>query len=154
MAARVVAESLVALILTVILTIAVVGTLDFLSGSDVVTSFVEQAPSTVFPVLWPALGLWAVLVIIGNSRNSRRASAWKFLTNLISALAAGVVNVLIFTVLAFSGGGGWALLLVGIAIAVVVAFLVAAAIALALTHFVFFRHGIAPAQQETETAVA
>lgn len=146
MAARVVAETIVGFILTVTLTIAVIGLLDLLSGTDAATSFLQLAPSTVAGTLWPALALWAALVTIGNIRNRHRASVWKFLTNLVSAIAAGIVNVVAFTVIAFSGEGGWALLLVGIVLAAVIGFVVAAALGLALTHFVFFRHPGPPAQ--------
>lgn len=145
MVARVVAETIVGLVLTALLAIVAVGLLDFVSGTDAATSFLELAPSTVFGVLWPALTLWAPLLVVGNIRNRHRASAWKFFTNLTSAVVAGIVNVVVFTVIAFSGGG-WALLLVGIVLAAVIGFVVGAAVALALTHFVFFKAAARSAQ--------
>ena len=143
MTGRAIAETVVGLVLTALFAIAGAGLLELSQGTDPAEAFLDAGPRLILATFALPGALWAVLLLIGNIRNRRRASGWAYLTNQVSALVVAVLGVggwLAFALVQ----GGWALLLVGIAIVAALFFLAASIPALLLTHFAFFRHGPAP----------
>lgn len=138
MTGRAIAETAVALVIALVLTIAACGLLELADGTETATAFFDAAPRTVFGILWPALLLWTVLVLVGNLRNRLQAPGRKFLTGVMFTIAAclvGAIGWLIFGMIA----GGWGLLLFAIALFPTVFFFMAAVLALWVTHLGFFR---------------
>ena len=77
-------------------------------------------------------------MIVGNVLHRNRRPGARVLHNLLSALGASLVNVVVFVVIGLTAGG-WATLLVAIVLMAAIAFLVAAAIAIPVTHLALFR---------------
>jgi hypothetical protein len=143
MTGRAVAETLVGFVLTTLLVLVAAGLLEFSQGADPAEAFLDSGPRLIFGTFAIPGAVWAVLLLIGNIRNRRRASGWAYLTNQLSAVVVAVLGVVGWLVVAMVQGG-WALLIVGIVMFVALLFVGASIPALLLTHFAFFRHGAAP----------
>ena len=135
---RIVAETVVGILLTLLVMWLIIGALNSIDSTDPAGAFLSEAPSLMFGAFWIGLGLWAVLVVLGNVLHRNRRPRDRVLHNLLSALGASLVNVIVFLVIGFTAGG-WAMLLVAIVIMAALAFLAAAAIAIPLTHLVLLR---------------
>jgi hypothetical protein len=135
---RMLAETVVGILLTLVLMWLIIGGLNSIDSPDLAGAFLADAPSLMFGAFWIALGLWVILVVIGNGIHRNRPPRARVLHNLLSALGASLANVLVFVVIGITAGG-WAMLLVAIVLMAAVAFLVAAGIAIPLTHLVLFR---------------
>ncbi|MHA6669269.1 hypothetical protein ACX3O0_10420 [Homoserinimonas sp. A447] len=138
MTGRAIAETVVALLVALVLTIVGIALLDLVDGADATTAFFDTSPRLVFGVLWPVLALWTLLVLIGNLRNRLRASGMKFLTGVVSTIVACVLTAVGWLVFSLVGGG-WGLFLFAITLVPTVFFFVAAVISLLVTHLGFFR---------------
>ena len=136
--ARAFAETLLALLVTLALTVLFRALLELANGSDASTAFLEDAPRMVFEFLWPALLIWTVLILVGNLRNRSRSSGTKFLTGVMATIAASVVASLGWLIFAMIAGG-WYLLVFAYSLVPTAFFLVAAILALLLTHRGIFR---------------
>ena len=136
---RIVAETVVVVVLTLLLALIVAGSLVSIDSVDPVAAFLEEGPALLFGSFWIAIVLWIVLAAVGNVVHRRRAPRVRVVHNLVSALAASVVNLIVFTVIGVTAGG-FGMLLVAIAIIAAIAFVVGAAIAVPLTHLVLFRN--------------
>jgi fatty-acid desaturase len=134
---RIVAETVVGILLTFVLMWLIIGGLNSIDSRDPAAEFLS-APSAMFGGFWIALALWVILVILGNVIHRNRSPRARVLHNLLSALGASLINVVVFVVIGFAAGG-WAMLLVAIVLTLAIAFLVAAAIAIPVTHLLFFR---------------
>ena len=75
------------------------------------------------------------------------------LHNLLSALGAAILTLIVYIVIGFTAGG-WAMLLVAIALMAAVGFLVSAAVAVPLTHVVLFRPRTAANSAQVTTATS
>lgn len=116
--------------------------------------FLNDAPSLVFGLFWIGLLIWAILVVVGNVIHRNRSARARVLHNLLSALGAAIVTMVVYTIIGVTAGG-FGMLIVGIALLAAIAFLVAAAIVVPLTHLVFFRTpSAAPAPTPTSSAAA
>ena len=135
---RIVAETVVGIVLTLLLALVVTGLLVSIDNADPATAFFREGPALLFGAFWVAIALWVILVIIGNVIHRNRPPRARVLHNLLAALAAAVLNVIVLTIIGATAGG-FAMLLAGIAIVAAIAFLVGAAIAIPLTHLVLFR---------------
>lgn len=118
MAGRVALEVLLTLVVTVLLAWGVLGLFALTDSADPVGTFLDQVPRILFGLTGIALGLWAVMLVIGSIAHRYRAVGWRIGTHIVSLLVALIVNVGVLTIVtvASSGGGGWELLLVGIAV--------------------------------------
>ena len=135
---RIAAETVVGIVLTLLLALVVAGLLVGIDNADPAGAFFREGPALLLGAFWIAILLWVILVIVGNVVHRNRKPGARVLHNLLSALAASVVNVIVYTVIGATAGG-FGMLLVGIAILGAIAFLVGAAIAIPLTHLVLFR---------------
>jgi hypothetical protein len=142
---RIVAETVVGILLTLLLTLLVAGIVLSIDNPDPVGAFLTDGPVLVFGLFGVALVLWVISVAIGNALHRNRRPRARVAHNLISALAVALLTVLFYAVIGIPAGG-WALLIVGIAMAPALAFLVAAAIAIPVTHLVLFRPAAASAR--------
>ncbi|MDQ4137326.1 MAG: hypothetical protein M3116_00565 [Actinomycetota bacterium] len=135
---RIVAETVLGVVLTLLLAVAVAGLLAGLDRPNPAEAFLREGPALLFGAFWIAIVLWVILVGIGNVVHRNRRPRARVLHNLLSALAVSVLNVIVLTVIGATAGG-FGMLLVGIAVVAAIAFLVGAAIAVPLTHLVLFR---------------
>jgi hypothetical protein len=135
---RILAETVVGIVLSLLLALVVAGVLVGIDNADPAGAFLSEGPRLLFGAFWIAIALWVILVGIGNVVHRNRPPRARVLHNLASALAASGVNVIVYTVIGATAGG-FGRLLVGIAIAGAIAFLVGAGIAIPLTHLVLFR---------------
>ncbi len=135
---RIAARIAVEVLLTVIVTILLVGAANTIDSADPAGAFLREAPAMVFGVFWIALVLWVILVVVGNVAQRSKPPRARVIADLLSALVASVLNTAVFAVIGFSAGG-FGLLLVAIAIVPGIAFLVAAAVVVPLTQLVLFR---------------
>jgi hypothetical protein len=138
MTGRAFAETFVAIVLGLLLSVIGAGILQLFNGSGLPTAFLDTGPRLILGALWPALILWSLLLLIGNLRNRARDAGWKVLTNLISTLVVALLAsgawLYISTV-----PGGFGMLVFGIALVASVVFLIGAAVAILVTHLLIFR---------------
>jgi hypothetical protein len=148
---RVIAESLVALVFTVLLTIVGVALFQASGGGD---------PGEAIDSAWRltatgaaiAFTLWAIMLVIGNVATRRRGWAAHVVIGFGTALLAAFVNagVVILIALVAPSDDSWIYAIA--AIATLVAFLIAALVGLLLTHLVVVRRR--PAEPETASEIA
>ena len=135
---RIVAETVVGIVLTLVIALIVCGLLVGIDSADPVGAFFREGPALLFGALWIAIVLWVILVVVGNVVHRNKPPRVRVLHNLVSAAAASGVNVIVYAVIG-AMAGGFGMLLVGIVILGALAFLVGAAVAIPLTHLVLFR---------------
>jgi hypothetical protein len=148
---RVIAESLVALVFTVLLTIVGVALFQASGGGD---------PGAAIDSAWRltatgaaiAFTLWAVMLVIGNIATRRRGWAAHVVLGFGTAVLAALVNagVVILIALVAPSDDSWVYAIA--AIATLVSFLIAALVSLLLTHIVVVRRR--PAEPETTSEIA
>ncbi|MFC0680733.1 hypothetical protein ACFFGH_23115 [Lysobacter korlensis] len=135
---RILAETVVGILLTLLLTLLVTGALVSIDNPDPAGAFFGEGPALVFGAFWIGLVLWGILVVIGNVLHRNRRPGARVLHNLLAALVAGILTLIVYIVIGATAGG-WGLLIVGIVLVPTIAFLVGAAVAIPLTHLVLFR---------------
>jgi hypothetical protein len=148
---RVVAESLVALVFTVLLTIVGVALFQASGGGD---------PGEAIDSAWRLTGtgagiaftLWAIMLVIGNIATRRRGWAAHVVIGFGTALLAALVNVGVVVLIAVVAPSEDSWVYAVAAIASVLAFLIAALVALLLTHVVVVRRR--PAQPDPASEIA
>ena len=148
---RVIAESLVALVFTVLLTIVGVALFQASGGGD---------PGAAIDSAWRLTGtgasiaftLWTIMLVIGNIATRRRGWAAHVVLGFGTALLAALVNVgvVILIALVAPSEDSWVYAIA--AVATLVAFLIAALVSLLLTHLVIVRRR--PAEPETASEIA
>jgi len=148
MVRRVVLEIVLIIGITIALAWLVLGVLALTDSADPVGTLVDQTPRMIFGLLGIALGLWAVLVIIGAIVQRRRAVGWRIGTHLVSLVIALIVNVGLLAVVTVATGGAsgedWGMLVVAIAVASGAVLLIAGVIAVLLVELVILRPKAAP----------
>ena len=148
---RVVAESLVALVFTVLLTIVGVALFQASGGGD---------PGEAIDSAWRLTGtgagiaftLWAIMLVIGNIATRRRGWAAHVVIGFGTALLAALVNVGVVVLIAVVAPSEDSWVYAIEAVATLVAFLIAALVALLLTHVVVVRRR--PAQPDPASEIA
>ena len=148
------ARAFLRVVLTLIITIALaligLGIMSLVTGSDAVEAFVDNAPRSLFGMTGIALGLWALMLIIGAIAHRNRRAGWRIGTNIVSLVVAIVVNLAVFAVLAFTSldGGGWGLLILAIAAASGAVLLATGVVAVLLVELAIVRSAtpVAPAE--------
>ena len=138
MTGRAFAETFVAIVLGLLLSVIGAGILQLIGGADARTAFLDTGPRLIFGALWPALILWSLLLLIGNLRNRARNAGWKMMTNLISTVAVALLATGAWLYIS-SVSTGFGMLLLGIAVSASVTFLIGAALAILATHLLIFR---------------
>ena len=126
-------------VLEIVLIVAITIALAWL----VLAAFAMTDSADPIGTLGPALGLWAVLVVIGAIVQRRRAVGWRIATHLFSLVAALLVNVGVLTIVSVVSGGGqgedWGMIVVAIAVAAGGMLLVAGTVAVLLVELVILR---------------
>ena len=150
---RVLAESLVALVFTALLTIVAVALFQAGNGGD---------PGQAIDSAWRLTGtgaaiaftLWAVMLVIGNIALRRRGWAAHVFIGFGTAVLAALVNlgVVILIALVAPSDDSWVYAIASVA--ALVAFLLAALAALLLTHLVVVRRRAVPAEPATASEIA
>jgi hypothetical protein len=150
---RVIAESLVALVFTALLTIVGVALFQAGGGGD---------PGDAVDSAWRLTGtgagiaftLWTIMLVIGNIASRRRGWAAHVVLGFGTALLAALVNagVVILIALVAPSEDSWVYAIA--AIATLVAFLIAALVSLLLTHLVVVRRRPAEPDPASEMAPA
>ncbi|MDQ4100094.1 MAG: hypothetical protein M3121_06305 [Chloroflexota bacterium] len=135
---RIAARTVLELILTVLLMWLLTGVVMSIDNTDPASVFVNDAPALIFGLFWIGLLAWVLLVTLGNVIHRNRPPRARVLHNLLSALGAAVLVLIVYTVIGVTAGG-FGMLIVGIALIAAIAFLIAAAIAVPLTHLVILR---------------
>jgi hypothetical protein len=135
---RIVAETVVGTVISLLFTLLIAGLLVGVDNADPARAFFTDGPALVFGAFWIAIGLWVILVGIGNVVHRNRRPGARVLHNLLSALVATAVNVVVYAVIGATAGG-FGMLLVGIAIIAAIAFLLGATAGILLTHLLLFR---------------
>jgi hypothetical protein len=135
---RIVAETVVGVLLTLLITLLVTGALLSIDNPDPAGAFLSDAPQLVFGVFWIGIVLWVISVIVGNVVHRDRRPRARVTHNLVSAFVAAVLTLAVYVAIGITAGG-WGLLIVGIAMVPALAFLVGAAIAIPVTHLVLLR---------------
>jgi hypothetical protein len=135
---RIVAETVVGILLTLLFTLLVAGLLVAIDSADPAAAFFREGPALVFGAFWIALLIWGLLVILGNVVHRNRRPGARVLHNVLAALLGALVNLIAFAVIGATAGG-FGMLLLGIAVIAAVSFLPGAAVGMLLTHLVFFR---------------
>ncbi|MER3390276.1 MAG: hypothetical protein RJQ01_09605 [Microcella sp.] len=120
MAARVALEIVLILLLAIAIAWAVLAIFTAIESGDLLGAVVDGAPRALFGLMGLALGLWAILLLIGSIAHRRRAVGWRILTHLVSLAAAILVTIGVYVLIALqdASAGGWGLLIVAIAAAV------------------------------------
>jgi hypothetical protein len=141
MAGRVTLEVGATLVLTILLAWGVFGLFALTDSGDPVGTFLDQVPRVLFGLMGIALGLWAIMLIIGSIAHRYRAVGWRIGTHILSLVIAVIINVgvLAIVTMASSGGGGWELLLVGIAVAAGAVLLVSGVVAVLVVELAILR---------------
>lgn len=152
---RVIAESLVALVFTALLTIVAVALFQAGNGGDAGEA-VDSAWRVTGTGAGIAFTLWAIMLVIGNIATRRRGWAAHVVVGIGTALLAAFVNAGVVVVIALVAPSDDSWLFAVAALAALVAFLLAALVALLLTHLVVVRRRPADpdAASETSTTVA
>jgi hypothetical protein len=148
---RVIAESLVALVFTVILTIVAVALFQASGGGDAGEA-IDSAWRLTGTGAGIAFTLWAIMLVIGNIATRRRGWAAHVVLGFGTALLAALVNVGVVILIAVVAPSEDSWVYAVAAIASVVAFLIAALVALLLTHLVVVRRR--PTAPETASEIA
>lgn len=105
MARQIVLEVLLILGITVVLAWLALGAFALADSADPMGTLVDQTPRVLFGLLGVALGLWALLVIIGAIVQRRRRVGWRIATHLVSLVAALIINIGLLTVISVASGG-------------------------------------------------
>lgn len=129
------------LVITIVLALIGLGIMSLITGNDAVEAFTDNAPRSLFGMTGIALGLWAVLLIIGAIAHRHRAVGWRIGTHLVSLVVAIFVNLAVFAVLAFTAldGGGWGFLILALAAVSGVALFVSGTVAVLLVELAIVR---------------
>lgn len=139
MARRIIIEVLLILVLTILLSWAVLGAFALTDSADPIGTLVDQTPRVLFGLLGLGLALWTVLLIIGAIAYRRRPAGWRVATHLFSLLVALAVNIGVFALLGVAAGGSsgedWGMLVVAIAAAAGAALFVSAVIVVLVVEF-------------------
>lgn len=146
MAGRVALEVGVTLLLTILLAWSIFGLFALTDSADPVGTFLDQVPRVIFGLLGIALGLWAIMLIIGSIAHRYRAVGWRIGTHIVSLVVALIVNIVVLTAVsvASAGEGGWEMLLVGIAVAASVVLFVCGVVAVLVVELAVVRPRTAP----------
>ena len=138
---RVIAETLVALLFTALLTTVAIAIFQASDGGGIGTA-IDSAWRVTAVGTGAAFMLWTALLLIGNIINRRRSWLVHVVANFSSALLAALINggVVLLIGLTTQDGFGW--LFAVAALAALVAFVVAALISLLLTHLVIVRRAV------------
>ena len=141
MARRVILEVLATLVITVLIAGALFSLFALTDAVDPLGIIVDQVPRILFGLLGVALGLWAIMLVIGSIAHRYRAVGWRIGTHIVSLLVALIVNIVVLTVVSLlaAGGSGWELLLVGIAVAAGAVLLFSGVVAVLLVELVIVR---------------
>jgi len=148
---RVIAESLVALVFTVVLTIVGVALFEAGGGGD---------PGEAVDSAWRLIGtgagiaftLWTIMLVIGNIATRRRGWAAHVVLGFGTALLAALVNVGVVVLIALVAPSEDSWVYAIAAVATLVAFLIAALLSLLLTHLVVVRRRPVAAEAASEIA--
>jgi hypothetical protein len=150
---RVIAESLVALVFTVLLTIVGLALFQAGGGGD---------PAAAIDSAWRLTGtgagiaftLWAIMLVIGNIATRRRGWAAHVVIGFGTALLAALVNLAVVVLIALVAPSDDSWLYAVAAVAALIAFVLAAAAALLLTHLVVVRRRPVELNPASEIAAA
>jgi hypothetical protein len=117
MAARVILEIVLILVVTVMIAWAALAAFTAIESGDLLGAVLDGAPRALFGLMGLALGLWAIMVAIGAIAHRRRGAGWRILTHLVSLTIAIVVNLGVYVLIALldTSAGGWGFLIVAIA---------------------------------------
>lgn len=117
MAARVILEIVLILVVTVMIAWAALAAFTAIESGDLLGAALDGAPRALFGLMGLALGLWAIMVAIGAIAHRRRGAGWRILTHLVSLTIAIVVNLGVYVLIALldTSAGGWGFLIVAIA---------------------------------------
>lgn len=117
MAARVILEIVLILVVTVMIAWAALAAFTAIESGDLLGAALNGAPRALFGLMGLALGLWAIMVAIGAIAHRRRGAGWRILTHLVSLTIAIVVNLGVYVLIALldTSAGGWGFLIVAIA---------------------------------------
>jgi len=117
MAARVILEIVLILVVTVMIAWAALAAFTAIESGDLLGAALNGAPRALFGLMGLALGLWAIMVAIGAIAHRRRGAGWRILTHLVSLTIAIVVNLAVYVLIALldTSAGGWGFLIVAIA---------------------------------------
>lgn len=143
MSVRVVAATIMGIVLTLLLSFVGAGLLEVADGRDMAGAFFDAGPRLIGSTLWATLPVWGVLIFVGNVRNRHRGGSWAFSTNVLTTLAVAALTIVGWFVVALIMGG-WALFLVAISLVSCLIFVGAASVSLSLTHLWFFRRPLVP----------
>ena len=138
MSGRVIAESAVGILLTVVLSVLGAGLFQLADGEPPQLAFLSSGPRLIASTLWLPLIVWSAFIVAGNARNRHRSGTWAFATNLAISAACAVLTIVGWFAIALLMGG-WALFLVAISLISCAIFLTSAVIAMVLTHLMLFR---------------
>ena len=139
MTGRAVAETLVALGLTIILAFLFVAVFGILSGESFIVSFTEYAPSMTIGLLWPAYLIWLVFLVISNLLNRTRSAQRKLVLGFVGAIVTAVLFLIMLQGFSFTMGDDWGWVLLTVALIPLPFFIAAAAVSLVITHLVILR---------------
>ena len=143
MVGRIVLEVMLIIAIAMALAWLVLAAFALTDSADPIGTLVDQTPRVLFGLLGIALGLWAVLVIIGAIVQRRRAVGWRIGTHIVSLIAALVVNVGVLTIVTVASGGAsgedWGMLIVAIAVAAGGLLLVSGTVSVLLVELVIVR---------------
>lgn len=140
---RVVAATIMGIVLTLVLSFLGAGVLEFADGRDPAGAFFDAGPRLIASTLWTTIPVWAVLILVGNVRNRHHSGSWAFSTNVVTTLALSALTIVGWFVVALIMGA-WALFLVAVSLASCLIFVSAASVSLGLTHLWAFRLPLAP----------
>ncbi|WP_297601744.1 hypothetical protein [Microcella sp.] len=149
--ARALLRVVATLIITIVLALIGLGIMSLISGSDATEAFTDSAPRSLFGMTGIALGLWALMLIIGAIAHRHRRAGWRIGTSIVSLVVAIAVNLAVFAVLAFTSldGGGWGLLILAIAAVSGAVLLVTGVVAVLLVELAIVRSAAPVAPAET-----
>ncbi len=138
MAARVLAGTLTAVLLTAVVLFLGAGLLSLDGAPSPAAAFFDQGPRAVVGMIGIPFLVWAVLLVGADLMTGRRSVVVRLLAGLgVTAVVSAAT--LVFWIAFAGAASGWTALLVAIAVIYVALFCVAALVALAVTHLVLFR---------------
>src|SRR3954447_3979669 len=150
---RVIAETLVTLVFTALLTILGVALFQAASGGEFGQS-VDSAWRLIGTGAGIAFVLWAIMLVIGNIATRRRGWAAHVVIGFGTALLAAVVNAAVALAIAVVAPSDYSWLFAVASLAALTAFLLAAVASLLLTHLVIVRRRPRPLEAAPESAPA
>jgi hypothetical protein len=150
---RVIAETLVTLVFTALLTIVAVALFQAGSGGDLGAA-VDSAWRLIGTGAGIAFVLWTVALLIGNIATRRRGWVAHVVLGFGTALLAALVNGGVALVIAAVAPSEFSWLFAVASLVALVAFLVAALVALLLTHLVIVRRRPVTTSETAEAAPA